>query len=108
MNCTGCLKDIPDDQPYFKGSYCLLRNTEKFGCAPYTTLCRQCSEKIPHWSYQPERSKREDLLCPSCHSHRIEHVIRAGNFPVVYCHDCKDEVMEEDLIRCGALNSMET
>lgn len=68
MNCTSCLSDISDDESYFRGSCCPPRNTEKFGCAPYTILCKQCSEKIPHWSYQPERLNPEDASNSVCDS----------------------------------------
>ena len=34
--------------------------------------------------------------CDSCGSDRLEHFIRAGDFPVIYCKDCKDEFFDEE------------
>ena len=55
-------------------------------------------------SYQPERSKREDLNCPHCNDQLIRNKEREKLF---FCNECRKSFYENEL-RYGALNSMET
>lgn len=46
----------------------------------------------------------EILFCPTCNSNRLNYCRREGDFPVVQCKNCNEEVMEKDLRRCDKLN----
>jgi hypothetical protein len=92
MICKKCGKEIETNEEFFEGTYRPPVNTQKFGCSPILVWHAACFN-------QPERSKRED---PHFNIQDFPDDITADELKVFMLG------MENKIVGCGALNSMET
>ncbi len=63
MNCSGCNKEIFDNESYFSGFVippCDENGQRKFGFSPYSSYCENCMKDLPTFFYRPKYIKGDE------------------------------------------------
>ena len=63
LKCSGCNREISDDESYFSGYFGPSRNSGKFGCGPHIYCCEECTKKLSSlWNIKKDSSEIYDKL----------------------------------------------